>query len=58
MKLPPREQILQAIDAMEYQRQFYLSASDDRRQGNASSLIVWLQALLSKVDNIERDSVE
>lgn len=56
MSIPPREQLLQAIDAMERQSKFYLSASDERRQSNASELIKWLRVLLAKVDNMEKDS--
>lgn len=56
MSIPPREQLLQAIDAMESQSKFYLSASDQRRQSNASELIKWLKLLLAKVDNMEKDS--
>ena len=56
MSIPPREQLLQAINAMEKHREFYLSASDQRRQSNASDLIHWLKTLLAKVDNMERDS--
>lgn len=56
MSIPPREQLLQAIDAMERQSKFYLSASDQRRQSNASEFIKWLKILLAKVDNMEKDS--
>ena len=58
MKIPPREQLLQAITAMEYQQKYYLSASDKRRQSNALALVDWLKSLLDKVDNIERGSVD
>ena len=56
MSIPPREQLLQAIDAMEKQTTFYLSASDQRRQSNASELIIWLKSLLARVDNMEKGS--
>ena len=56
MSIPPREQLLQAIDAMERQSKFYLSASDQRRQSNASELIIWLKSLLARVDNMEKGS--
>ena len=56
MSIPPRAQLLQAIDAMERQSKFYLSASDQRRQSNASEFIKWLKILLAKVDNMEKDS--